>query len=58
MGAALPGAALTGLTMGLGTAAFAGSAAGSAMLGKMGITMGAGPLGLLVGLGSFGLSLF
>ena len=58
VGAAIPGAALGGAVAGLGTAAFASSTAGSAILSNMGITMGAGPLGLAVGLGSFALGLF
>ena len=58
LGSAIPGAALGGAVAGLSTAAFASSTAGSAILSNMGITMGAGPLGLAVGLGSFALGLF
>ena len=56
MGQALPGAALGGLTAGLGTYAGLGSMAafskGGAMAGM------AGPLGLAVGLGTFAMGLF
>ena len=53
-GQALPGAALTGAVAGLGTAAAIGSS--GLKLGSM--TLGAGPVGLAVGLGTALFSLF
>jgi hypothetical protein len=57
LGAAIPGAALSGVTMGLGaySMASAGLLGGTATTGAM---AAAGPIGLLAGLGGFALGLF
>jgi len=57
LGQALPGAALGGLTAGLGTYAALSSAGLTAAKGATGL-MAAGPLGLAVGLGTFAMGLF
>jgi hypothetical protein len=63
LGAAIPGAALSGVTMGLGaySMASAGLLGGTAATGSAAATgaiAAAGPIGLLAGLGGFALGLF